>query len=140
MEKKYSSKNHGCFMLMAHFVFVCKYRSPILHPDLGIDEQMKNIMQEIANEKNFKIIEQGTDTDHMHLLISYDPDTSILSLVKLIKQMSTFRIWRQQDNHLKLEKHLKTEKTFWTDGYFVCSIGESSKDAIEKYIQSQGIK
>jgi len=27
---------------------------------------------------------------------------------------------------------------FWSDGYFVCSIGEASPDAIREYILSQG--
>ena len=26
----------------------------------------------------------------------------------------------------------------WSDGYFVCSIGNVSKEVIEKYIQEQG--
>ncbi len=31
-------------------------------------------------------------------------------------------------------------KTFWSDGYFACSIGNVGKDAIEKYIQNQGYR
>lgn len=30
------------------------------------------------------------------------------------------------------------EKTFWTDGYFVCSIGEANPETLRKYIQNQG--
>lgn len=30
------------------------------------------------------------------------------------------------------------KKTFWSDGYFSCSIGNVSKETIEKYIQNQG--
>ncbi|WP_103899153.1 transposase [Petrotoga halophila] len=30
------------------------------------------------------------------------------------------------------------KKTFWSDGYFACSIGNVSKETIEKYIQTQG--
>jgi putative transposase len=32
----------------------------------------------------------------------------------------------------------KIGQTFWSDGYFVCSIGNVSKEVIEKYIQEQG--
>ncbi|WP_193039115.1 transposase, partial [Pseudoalteromonas nigrifaciens] len=28
--------------------------------------------------------------------------------------------------------------TFWSDGYFVCSVGNASADTIRKYIQNQG--
>ena len=40
--------------------------------------------------------------------------------------------------HLILEKHFWNERTLWGDGYFACSIGNVSKEIIEKYIQSQG--
>jgi putative transposase len=134
----YTVKNHGCFKMQAHIVLVCKYRRPLFINE-ELDQQMKNIMLDIANEKNFKITKQGTDVDHIHLLIEYDVNVSALSLVRVIKQISTFRIWRQEENHQPvLDKCFKNEKTFWTDGYFVCSVGQSNKDAVAKYIERQG--
>jgi len=59
-------------------------------------------------------------------------------IVRLLKQISTFRIWRQNNNHLLLCKYFWKEKTFWSDGYFSCSVGNVSKNTIKKYIQSQG--
>ena len=73
-----------------------------------------------------------------HLLVSYHPTQSILDVVRLLKQMPTHRIWRQNNNHVHLSKQFWKEKTFWSDGYFACSIGNVSKETIEKYIQSQG--
>ena len=52
--------------------------------------------------------------------------------------MSTYRIWRQNNNQIYLKKHFWKENTFWSDGYFACSIGNVSKEIIEKYIQEQG--
>lgn len=78
------------------------------------------------------------DKDHIHLLIEYNPCQSILELVRLLKQISTYRIWRQNDNHLCLNKEFWKEKTFWSDGYFACSIGNVSKETIQKYIENQG--
>ena len=74
----------------------------------------------------------------MHLLVNYNPTQSILEIVRLLKQMSTYRIWRQNDNHTYLKKQFWLENTFWSDGYFACSIGNVSKEIIEKYIQNQG--
>ena len=53
-------------------------------------------------------------------------------------QISTYRIWRQNNNSYYLRKHFWKEKTFWSDGYFACSIGNISKETIEQYIKSQG--
>jgi len=41
-------------------------------------------------------------------------------------------------NHIYLSKQFRKKKTFWSDGYFACSIGNVSKETIGKYIQSQG--
>jgi len=78
------------------------------------------------------------DKDHIHLLVNYNPTQSILDIVRLLKQISTYRIWRQNNNHIYLEKYFWNERTLWGDGYFACSIGNVSKEIIEKYIQSQG--
>ena len=59
-------------------------------------------------------------------------------IARLLKQISTYRIWRQNNNYLDLSKEFWKEQTFWSDGYFVCSIGNVSKEVIEKYIQEQG--
>jgi len=37
-----------------------------------------------------------------------------------------------------LSKHFWKEKTFFTDGYFVSTIGEVSSETLKKYIQNQG--
>ena len=37
-----------------------------------------------------------------------------------------------------MKKQFYKENTFWSDGYFACSIGQVLKETIEKYIQNQG--
>jgi len=131
----YISRNHSKYLLMAHLIFVTKYRKQLL---IKYGNEIKQILSDIAEEKDFEIIEMEVDKDHVHLLVSYNPMQSILDIVRLLKQMSTYRIWRQNNNHLYLSKQFWKEKTFWSDGYFACSIGNVSKETIEKYIQGQG--
>ena len=38
---------------------------------------------------------------------------------------------------MEVAKFFWKEKTFWSDGYFSCSIGNVSKETIEKYIQNK---
>jgi putative transposase len=96
------------------------------------------LLNDIAEEKDFEIIEMEADKDHIHLLISYNPTQSILDIVRILKQMSTHGVWRQNNNYLYLSQQFWKENTFWSDGYFACSIGNISKEIIEKYIQNQG--
>lgn len=95
-------------------------------------------MYDISEEKDLGIIEMEVDQDHIHMLVSYNPTQSILEIVRWLKQIFTYRIWRQNNNNQYLSKQFWQERTFWSDGYFACSIGNVSKDIIEKYIQSQG--
>jgi len=37
-----------------------------------------------------------------------------------------------------LERQFWNEKAFWSDGYFVCSVGNTSAKTIRKYIREQG--
>lgn len=38
----------------------------------------------------------------------------------------------------RIAKHFWKERTFWSDGYFSCSIGNVSKATIQRYIETQG--
>jgi putative transposase len=40
-------------------------------------------------------------------------------------------------NNEYLSQHFWKERTFWSNGYFSCSIGNVSKEIIQKYIQEQ---
>ena len=64
------------------------------------------------------------------------PRLSVSSIVRKLKQESTKQIWSLYSDVLSQEFWL--EKTFWSDGYFVCSIGEASPDTIREYILNQG--
>lgn len=74
---------------MVHLIFVCKYRKRLLDR-LGVD--VKSIMYTIAEENDFGIVKMETAKDHIYLLIEYNPTQSILDIVRLLKQISTYRI------------------------------------------------
>lgn len=131
----YISKNHSKHLLMIHLIFSVKYRKKLL---IKYGEEIKQLFYDIAEEKDLNIIEMEVDKDHIHTLVQYTPTKSILEIVRCFKQMSTYRIWRQNNNQIYLKKHFWKENTFWSDGYFACSIGNVSKEIIEKYIQEQG--
>ena len=97
---------------------------------------MKQLMHDRANRYRFRIVEMKVDQDHIHFLIQYEPKVSILEIVRRLEQMTTFHIWKQHETYLST--HVWKERTFWSDGYFACSIRNVSKEIIQKYIQEQG--
>lgn len=58
MEKNYLSRNHSKFLIKYHIIFVCKYRKQVLR-NRQVDEDMKQILFDIANESDFDIEVMG---------------------------------------------------------------------------------
>jgi putative transposase len=96
------------------------------------------MMFEIAEYYGWDILEYNDDLDHIHMLVSYQPKYSVSNIVKLFKQISTYWLWRINNNEKILKKFFWKEQIFWSSGYFACSIGDASKETISKYIREQG--
>ena len=67
--------------------------------------------------------------DHIHILVNSVPKLSPKAIIRMIKQVTTFEVWRHYESDLK--KYLWGERTFWSEGYFVCSIGNASEKRLE---------
>ena len=134
IQKEYISKNHSKFLIKYHVILVCKYRKKLLVG--AVEYDMKKIMQNIADLSDINIEVMETDKDHIHMMIRSEPKLSSLQIVRRLKQMSTTAIWKKHENYLK--QVFYRENTFWTDGYFVSSVGNVSKETIRKYIENQG--
>ena len=121
--------------MKVHLILVTKYRKKIFQEKERADD-IKQFMHESAENLNCTIIQMETDKDHIHVLFEYSPKQSVAEIVKYFKQYTTYKIWKAHNNYLCRQywKH----KQLWSDGYFVCSIGQVSQAIIEKYIQNQG--
>lgn len=134
-KKEYHHAKHSKYLLKYHFVFCVKYRKKLLQNE-DIDKEIKRLFQEIADKSGFAIDVMETDKDHIHVLIDAPPTLSPTSIATRLKSQSTFHIWKTCDNILQW--CFWKERTFWSDGYFVCSTGDASLETIKKYIEEQG--
>jgi putative transposase len=131
---KYNSKNRKKYYLLIHLVLVTKYRKPLLN-NHNIDLSIKRIMSEISNKYDFDIELMETDRNHIHILINYPPTITISSIVRCLKQQSCFNIWLEYGSYLS--KHYWKERTFWSDSYFVTSVGSVDEEKVREYIDNQ---
>uniref|UniRef100_UPI003FF00960 IS200/IS605 family transposase n=1 Tax=Catenibacterium mitsuokai TaxID=100886 RepID=UPI003FF00960 len=122
------------FLLVISYCLVTKYRKQLLKG--SITDDVKQEILDIANTRGYKIIAIETDKDHIHFLLSYDTTDRVCDIVKIVKQATTYHLWHKYSSILS--KQYWKEKTFWSDGYFACSIGEVSSATIQKYVESQG--
>lgn len=132
--KEYISKNHSKFLIKYHIILVCKYRKQLLVG--AVEYDMKKIMRHISEMSDFGIEVMETDKNHLHMMVRSEPKLSPLQIVRRLKQMSTSAVWKKYRDFLR--HNFYKEHTFWTDGYFVSSIGNVSQETIKKYIENQG--
>src|SRR5690625_3495354 len=111
-----------------------EYRKKLL---LKVGDDIKTEIESIANHYGWQMIEQEIDQDHIHILIRYSPKWSILEIVRLLKQLTTYRMWQKHNKYLS--QHFWKERTFWSDGYFSCSIGNVSKEIIQIYSRTRSL-
>lgn len=131
----WKSKNRHKYLLQCHIIFVCKYRKKLFHNN-RILHKVKQLSFDTCNRHDINIQTMETDEDHIHYMINYNPTMSVSRIVNLIKSYVTFHIWKSEQAELK--KEFWKEKTFFTDGYFSCSIGNVSEKQLKKYIDNQG--
>lgn len=136
MEQKYNYTSHRVYSMKAHIILVTKYRKSILQNDIEVS--MKEIMKEISRYWKFEIEAIECDLDHMHILISYNFRDRIDKIIDSIKMNSTKSIWKTYAS--ELSKVYYRERTFWSDGAFVCSTGGVGTDIIINYINNQKTK
>ena len=130
---EYESKAHSKFLLLYHLIFVCKYRKKLL---IRYGDETKRIFEDIATRSDFSFEAMEVDQDHIHCLVKSAPRLSPLAIVRRLKQESTVQLWRVHER--ELQRHFWKERTFWSDGYFCCTIGNASQETIRQYIKSQG--
>lgn len=131
--KELLRKSHKKYNLFCYLIFSTKYRRKLF-----INSKLNSYLKILLNYKfkGFKIIISETDKDHMHFMISYEPEISISKIVQQLKLYTTFHLWKQFEYILK--QYYWKDKVVWTKGYFVCSIGNSNRETIQNYINNQG--
>jgi REP element-mobilizing transposase RayT len=119
--------------LLYHIVCPAKYRRAVFTP--AVDEKLKEICEDIALRYEIEFIEIGTAKDHVHFLVQSVPKYSPKKIVQTIKSITAREIFKQ----LPEVKQQLWGGEFWSDGYFVSTVGtHSNEEAIKQYIKEQG--
>jgi Transposase IS200 like. len=125
----YKSNNNVVYSCKYHVVFCPKYRRKVLVD--GVDERLKDIARQLADEYDVEIIEMEVMPDYVHILCEVDPQFGIHKFVKWLKGRSS-RILRGEFPWLKSRL-----PTLWTNSYFVSTVGGAPLEVIKQYIEQQ---
>ena len=129
MSARIKSNNNVVYQTAFHVVWCVKYRREIL--DDAVQKELIDICREVCQERQADIIEIECMKDHIHLLVSVDPQYGIHRLVKQIKGRSSRRL---REKYLKLRTRVPS---LWTNSYFVSTVGGAPLEAIKEYVRNQ---
>ena len=120
------------YSIQYHIVWCVKYRQKVLTPK--IEKRLYEILNKIAEDNSFQILECNGDLDHIHLLINCSPQHYIPDMIKALKGVSARLLMKEYEEELKKKLcggHL------WNPSYFVATVSENIEEQIRKYIQNQ---
>lgn len=135
MSNQWKGTNRHKCLLQFHLIFVCKYRKHLLARK-NVADSMKDLSRQLCEKHGVLIKYVETDKDHIHYMIEIPPTVAISDLVRNLKSYTTYHIWKLYPELLR--KEFWKEHTFWTDGYFCCSVGNVSERMLKEYIENQG--
>ena len=121
--------NHTVSNLTAHIVFVTKYRYSVLK--WWIQLRVKDLIKQICDSEDVRIIKWVVSKDHVHIHIEYEPKISISELVKKIKWRTSRRI---QEEFPEIWKRYWW-RHFWAIWYWVWSTWVVSENLINEYLE-----
>ena len=129
----YIHKSHNVSVLLYYLVCPAKYREVVFSPE--VDDVLKQICSEISKRYSLYFIEIGTDQDHVHFLIQSVPMYSPTKIARVVKSITAREVFKRAPE----VKEKLWGGEFWTDGYFISSVGKQGNESvIAKYVKNQG--
>ena len=120
------------YSLQYHIVWCTKYRKQILKD--GIDEEVKQMLLEIAEAYHFKILAMEVMPDHIHLLLDCKPQFMISDMVKIMKGSTARWLFMKRP---ELKQNLRGGH-LWNPSYCAVTVSDRSREQVEAALRHAG--
>ena len=130
--REYRRASHTVYTCHYHFVFIPKYRKPVLRGDVGTE--LRDLIREICRSQDIEILQGHIRPDHVHLLLSVPPHLAPSRVMQAIKGKTSHHL-------LQDYRRLRTAfwgRHLWGRGCFVASSGNVTDETIADYIRLEG--
>lgn len=133
-DSSYISLSRNVSNLVYHIVYPAKYRRIIF--DENVEDYQRQICLQIELRYDYiHFLKIGTDKDYVHFLVQSTSNYFPARIVKIIKRITARQIFAECP---RVKKKLRGGQ-FWSDGYFVSTVGRNnSEEAVKEYIKNQG--
>lgn len=128
---EYRKGSHTVYDIKYHFVWVTKYRYPVLQGEIAV--RAREIQRQGCEINELRIIRGAIGKEHVHMLLSCPPKMSPSQIMQLLKGRSSKML---QEEFPILRKRYWGQH-MWARGYFCGTVGEVDQKTIEEYIKNQ---
>ena len=126
---EFRKSSHTVSWLSVHIVWVTKYRYHVLKGDIQV--RCRDLLVQICNSENVKILKGVVSKDHVHMHIEYPPSLSISDLVKRLKGRTSIML---QKEFPELGKKY-WRRHFWAIGFGAWSTGNITDEMVQEYLE-----
>ena len=119
------------YSLQYHIVWCTKYRKKVLLD--GIDNEIKDYLNDLAKEYSFSIMAMEVMPDHIHILVDCKPQFFPSDMIKILKGNTARWLFMK---HPELKKQLWGGH-LWNPSYCIVTVSDRSYDQVKQYIDSQ---
>ena len=130
----FDTASHCVYHLTVHAIFCTKFRRHTLNP--ARRDFLDRALREIALNCDCEVIEFGSDEDHIHFLLRYPPTVVLTSIIGTLQSKSASALL-DKFGSVYWGRH---KRTFWSSGFFLCSVGGATLEILKQYIENQGTR
>jgi len=129
----YRRTSHTKFDINLHFVWITKFRKPLLVGTIAT--RLRDLVRQICTELEVDILKGPVSKDHVHLYVSCPPHVSPSYLMQRVKGRSSLKLISEFASIRKAcwGRHV------WARGFFVASSGNVTDEIVREYIEKQEI-
>lgn len=118
--------------LKAHMVLVSKYRKKVFTGEML--SRLHEILLDLCQKWDCKLIEFNGEPDHVHLLFQYYPQMELPKFVNNLKSVTSRRLRTEFTEEVD---KFYWKKVLWNESYFIASCGGVTISTLRRYIEQQ---
>jgi putative transposase len=131
MKFEIRSYSHAVGEFNYHIQITPAYRREVMEND-KVDKLVKAYIKSKLENLRVRIVTMKGGPDHLHIFVA---DCKNVAPSELIRQLKGFSSFMMRKNHKRLFGHYLWGDKFWSEGYFCRSIGSTTTEAVEYYIE-----
>lgn len=96
--------------------------------------RLEEIFRDLMKKWEGRLLEFNGESDHVHMLIQYNPQTELSKLINNLKTVSSRYLRKEFANE---RNNVYWKDVLWTSGYFIASCGGVTVEELKQYIENQ---